>query len=705
MESSAPKRRKTSPSTSVPVDATETNVESMTPRGSPPRIVRRGSMPSFASPTKASLAKHNPEILGRRRAAVPAADDTPEPGASRPSSRHDDGGVSATIDAQLEAGSELRPTETVASANTVNETVSNARALAQSVLEAMRSPVRRFGGGMASQPRRSPAKPQPRPLPPPEPENEEDILNPFMGRALRRSPIGDVGSAVPTTVEEEPELPPTPEHPDPVVSTPPSGIHNTPSKRPRRSKAVASNIRSSPLKPVPFRALVARRGPVEQHVEAPPFNLPSKEVKPVELSTSQMRGIRLVDSNTGKNKIHDSLLTEVTRLEADLEVARKEAKLIRRSQNQLDDDSSPAASSDKLLELLRRHDILPPGADPVPDPSAAFLEVTKNPISFLPFSKQPSALLNLFERSISDDDSPVPVSHHPAEMSAEEELSYLQAFVPLSFSSEISVLPREAPEAPLVRKHNIEIASRSPAGLFSATVEMKVDTHTLAIVDLQVPRLDPAAAPELLPFIKNIINPMASVNRLVSTNILLRNNNVMIWAMGEWVRVAVRRAKFWCAVDKELAFNEALAASVSSSRHKTRRRRRRGSSPGAPEPDMEDEGEEGVEHSRQKSSNYRFSLRDLLPQMGRTSMDLAIPVAGPGKDSSDLRVHWRIEFDATGEAQSRLAVQVSMPGKWHRHDSRSRLADMPQLFDKLLEDGKGPLAAVKVIVALLASDV
>lgn len=62
MESSPSKRRKISPRISVPVDAT----------GTPSRIpVRRESTqtlthrPSFASPTRASLARHNPQLLNR----------------------------------------------------------------------------------------------------------------------------------------------------------------------------------------------------------------------------------------------------------------------------------------------------------------------------------------------------------------------------------------------------------------------------------------------------------------------------------------------------------------------------------------------------------------------------------------------------------------------------------------------------------------
>ncbi|EEY23438.1 predicted protein [Verticillium alfalfae VaMs.102] len=120
----------------------------------------------------------------------------------------------------------------------------------------------------APSPRRSPVKPNPRPLPPPIPKTKVLIRSP--GGGLNRTPPpgsqpaapepidpvdptrdlessqarlldeSQAGSEVPEPEEpEEPELPPTPTQKgleDPIVTTPPTGIHNTPSKRSERRK-------------------------------------------------------------------------------------------------------------------------------------------------------------------------------------------------------------------------------------------------------------------------------------------------------------------------------------------------------------------------------------------------------------------------------------------------------------------------------------
>lgn len=209
MSDSAPKRRKTSPTTSVPIEST-------TPQDDPPP---RSQRPSYASPTRVNLAKHNPEILSTRRPA-PRVENAEEAPASRPSSRHSEGDGTVSDPAGTRSPGQI-----------------------MSDPPAVPEGSRRISPRLAAQVPRP--RPNPRPLPPPGPDIDEDIINPFLRRGLHRSP--------PTGVlppPEEPELPPTPQHPDPVVSTPPSGIHNTPSKRPRRSKALAEQIErgSSPSK-------------------------------------------------------------------------------------------------------------------------------------------------------------------------------------------------------------------------------------------------------------------------------------------------------------------------------------------------------------------------------------------------------------------------------------------------------------------------
>ncbi|KAI9051152.1 hypothetical protein LZ554_005254 [Drepanopeziza brunnea f. sp. 'monogermtubi'] len=63
MEDSAVKRRKLSPTTSIPIDAPATPSRIPVPRADGAQPASR--RPSFASPTKASLSRHHPQILSR----------------------------------------------------------------------------------------------------------------------------------------------------------------------------------------------------------------------------------------------------------------------------------------------------------------------------------------------------------------------------------------------------------------------------------------------------------------------------------------------------------------------------------------------------------------------------------------------------------------------------------------------------------------
>ncbi|KAM0557017.1 hypothetical protein ACHAPJ_005697 [Fusarium lateritium] len=176
MEESAPKRRRTSPRTSLNVGASE---ESASPR-------RR--RPSYASPTKASLSRHNPDAFERRRSRSPQ-----KLPSARPSAQFSFDSPSEALAARLatsrivsDAPTPTRPDETTPSSGTS---------------------VRRVTGGMASAARRTPSRSNPRPLPGPGPE--EDDFNPFRGKVLRRSPAAGIRMEVdaPSASMPESELP------------------------------------------------------------------------------------------------------------------------------------------------------------------------------------------------------------------------------------------------------------------------------------------------------------------------------------------------------------------------------------------------------------------------------------------------------------------------------------------------------------------
>ncbi|KAI0454147.1 hypothetical protein F5B21DRAFT_258453 [Xylaria acuta] len=681
METSAPKRRKTSPTTSVQVNESNEppSSDSATRRSS--RLHPRSS----ASPNNASLARSFSEILQQRTSSRGSQHDDvlPAPAASEPGSPASHEGsendlVTAQLEHESETGRLLR-----------DDGGGNANA----AVERPTSPVRRAGGGLSMRPRRTPTKPLPRPLPPPSAE-EEELIDPFKGRRLRRSPPPGV---LPEIEPEEPELPPTPTQkglsdPSSIVTSP-AGIHNTPSKRPRRSRALAAKMNSSPLKQPPLR-------PPEPTIEETAPSRDSLREEPRRKRRKRRphpaRQVQEPDPLADKKVLRDALLAEVAQLEDDLRVASRENERLHRAQGgsrrRTADLLPDAEEQDRLLDILRRH-ALPPEKEAPPDPTRDWLEAAMNPIAFLPFGPGalPPLILPGAAKEEEEGEKDPPVSHHPVPMTADEELLYLQVFTPLTFTSTITTLQQNTPETPLLQRHAISVAS-SPPGLFAAAVNLTVDTKTLSIAELAVPRLDPAAVPELGPF----IDTMLRNGRGSNNSALTRNVSVITWAMGEWVRLATRRARFWHAITRELGSPERILRCAEGMRRK-RTRRGRGSY------DNDEEDAEDDDETEKKDP----SKADVIALMGRASLDLDLPAGDNGGDEEDgeeevtARINWKVEFDWTGEASSRIGLVLSAPGKWHARDDKKSLTSLPDMFDKLLAERKDPLEAIKIVVALI----
>ncbi|KAI1373177.1 hypothetical protein F4677DRAFT_231982 [Hypoxylon crocopeplum] len=683
MDSSAPKRRKTSPTTNVPVGGSTAPLPSdrLTTRPT------RRQMPSFASPTRAGLARSNPDILERRNASrtQPSVD---APTASEIGSQVDDGS-----DMILQGRSDVGHT-----GDNVGTSSSDAQQAPSTSAEQPTSPLRRVTGAMASRPRRTPNKPSSRPLPP-HSADEEDLMNPFRGRVLRRSPPLGV------PVSEEPELPPTPTQKgisdSASAHSSPMGIHNTPTKRPRRSRALAERIKSSPLKQPPLlppnlaRQFARDESPsqaVERTLRAKPQSRKRKR------KSHPARNIEETDPLAEKKALRDSLLVEIAHLESDLGLATRENNQIYQLQQERRGGSTSVGSEDEsgLLDLLRRH-TLPPEKETTPGPAQDWLEVALNPISFLPFSKTNPSLPYLLARQQEniEETEKQPISHHPVPMTAEEELPYLQAFTPLTFTSAISIIPRDDPahQGPLMQKHTIS-ASSAPPGLFAAKMEVTVNTKTLSVAELRVPRLEPSAVSELGPFVEKIVQGAGA-------SALTRNVSVVTWAMGEWLRVATRRARFWCAVERGLGNSKALRKCAKEMR-KGKRRKGRGRPPAADDSDNNDNDNDNEFDTH--ADKTRFTTADLLPHLGRTSLDLQLASLDDLEETPSMRVQWRIEFDWTGEAQSKMGLLVGAPARWHGHDTRGSLTSIPGMFDKLIQENKDPMEALRTVVALLVGE-
>lgn len=418
---------------------------------------------------------------------------------------------------------------------------------------------------------------------------------------------------------------------------------------------------SSPLKNPPVTSSPG------QGDSPPVLKLASRPSKPSKLSkstqlieshgstTAELRGLEPEDPDSEKKKLRDSLLAEIAGLERDLHVANQENERLAQAPPSKT-GPSPPTNGRQVLDLLRRH-TLPPEKETKSDASISWLESALDPVAFLPFNKS-GAAPSLFLSADEDDNTKPPVSHHPLPMTAEEALPFLQVFTPLTFTSHISTLPNpDSPTSSLLQRHSISATSTAPRGLFTARIGMTVDTRTMAVVDLAVPHLEPAAIAELTPFVERVVSQQPPLSSGLSNNV-----NVLMWGMGEWLRVATQRARVWGVLEQELAGEkEALEEMVERMRvrrqkQKRKRRRVRG----------EDRDEDEETEDDDALDGKKFDTVGLLPFMGKTSMEFEIPVlhgAGGSDDISTLRVQWRIGFDWTGEPKSEIGVLVGVPGK------------------------------------------
>ncbi|TEA11170.1 hypothetical protein C8034_v007950 [Colletotrichum sidae] len=708
MEESAPKRRRTSPRLSNQDDS-DNNQSTTPPEPPPPRsLIPVPRQPSFASPTRASLSRTNPDIL-RRRSLSPSKNDS-QPTQPTPDNASQPASTQSQPQSQDSTGRSLerkpaRPRGSLFAQPSAESPLGS---------PARRLPGSRLGGTLASRPRRSSGRPNPRPLPEPEPDDDEDF-NPFAGRRLNRTPPPGATSRPapagpePGPEQEEPELPPTPTQqgrPDPVVTTPPMGIHDTPSRRRRHRSSPSKSsqprgspplTKGSPLKQPPLRPSdfssqpkePSKKGKAAAAREQSPTKAARKpRSKTGPRGTHEARKIPEPDPYAELKETRDALQAEIVKLETDLELATEENERVRRMQSLRSGTEAmiPTSRRTPLFDLLRRH-LVQPEKEVRRDTAEDWFDLAMNPASWLSFASLGNT--QPFMPKQQGEDLPAPVSHHPIKMTVSEELPYLQAFTPFELSGTTHMLSREDADTPLLRKHNIVIRSSQPAGLFMAKIDMTVDTEKLQIKELTVPRLDPAAAAELGPFIEKITNDDSNVH-------MRRNVSIMTWAMAEWYRIAVERAHVWHLLDSELGDKDKLIQSVAKIRTRRKKRRRKD------DDDTQSQETDGISGDKDRTENQSRSV--LLPHFGRTTYEIPIPDA-VDEAISCLRIHWRIDFDWTGEARSKVGLMIGMPGRWRQGDDRGSLAAASKVFERLVQGSEGPMTAVRTVVALLAGDV
>lgn len=472
------------------------------------------------------------------------------------------------------------------------------------------------------------------PLLPPEPLQSDaqlipDESLPSLGPPMPPNiPLTGNGMAdlFPSTLPErpEPELPPTPTQrgiPDPIVTTPPTGIHNTPSKRAKRNKTLSEKLKSSPLKPKdppPQQPAKEERSEPQEELKKPPGE-PVKRRKSARFLIPE-------DPHAAKKKTRDDLLKELQQLQADVALANQENERLRRAEYKRK-GASVASNSDELLAMLTRATAPTQPVESKPKPTSIFKSIG----AFLPFhARRKPAPLPVSQK-------PVP-SHLPIPL--DDPLPYLQAFTPLAYTSAITLLPLDPAASDessqemgqtLLQKHFI--TASHPSGLFTTRFAMTVDTSTLSISAIDILRLDMNAEKELGTFIRGRARDEGPLGRDVT---------VICWAMSRWTEVSIKRAHFWCAVEQEFGTPEARIASLQ----KKKKRKRLGS--------VLDHDENSAANLENEPEKIKWTRKQLLAHFGRSSMELL-------GDDVELRFEWKITFDWTGEVESSIAAAARLP--------------------------------------------
>lgn len=500
-------------------------------------------------------------------------------------------------------------------------------------------------GSLAESP---PVESPPPALPEPEPENDspsqflDDASPPpeddSPSRVLEQ--LSPSPSPIPASMPQ-PELPSmvqadsqeaAPSASQPVPKLPPSA----------RDEALRKSFRNSPIR---FRELSQ---PKDSPLAKPPSRLMDKPRKtfqragaparitehrpPTEASAPETRKPRAFDPDSAKKAERDALLSEMEKLKKDLETAQKENERIRLMQ-QSGRVLAPS-NQEAVIDLIQRQH-LESEADKDQSVSQQLVRAVLNPTALLPFGKVTAPTPSV---PIEDKQAEIK-SHHPVALTAEEELPYLELFTPFSISSNIAVMPVEA-DQPLKQLHSITFRSREIAGIFTARMDMVVSATDLAILDLNVTGLEPASKPELGPFVEKIC--ASDCNRSMQKNV-----GILTWAMAEWLRVAVDRAELWCQLENSLGSKDGVSESTSQMRARKSRRRK-----------SDDEDEDST-FTHVESVNKT----DFIRYMGQQYFDISIPQNDTEDSGTVVRLKWATEFDWTGEAESKLAVLMGVPGK------------------------------------------
>ncbi|KAF2458055.1 hypothetical protein BDY21DRAFT_379092 [Lineolata rhizophorae] len=627
MESPSPKRRRLSAAPPRPSASAQTGTSARA---------------SFASPTRASLARFNPSLLPRPRSAGNPAPATPD---KPPRARSDDAlaYVLASHTANPHADPEADPANGRASAE---------RATGADAIEG--EPARTAVGT----PRRSAVQ----------------------GRFYERF-LGEV----PDVERDDEELPPTPSEPgsgrrdgaSPSGSVPRGMLFSSPSRRPKRGKGRDKGLGASPLRP----RVQPTKGAAEADsgTSGAASNFGGKKAEAVASRPEGQAVPSAIKPAAMGEAVLDPRFKEKEKLERELRVLQEEVNELEKEAELSRSGQSGAIGDDNIDTLMS---LLVDDATDAASTSAQNppLSLSQALNAFLPFSLLPQPRISAAppsSASTDEDSDPLP-SHDPVDLP--EPIPYLTLFTPFTFTSETSLSGTISPTQQI--QH---LTLRSPGALLTARLELAIEragsggfAGGVSVASLKVESLPAWARREVGAWLDDVAESDRDINRCC-------------WALERYWDVCVRRAECWVRCER------AWPGLVAETREKSAGAgAREGGAMGKGKGKRERVDEEGNEDSDEEApeeERVQLSKTQLKEQLGRTTLVL-------GSEQVVLRVSWKVGCAWTGDAMSSLKADVALPRTWSEADDRGAFKRVPAAFERLVED-RGVFEAIKVLIGLL----
>ena len=244
-------------------------------------------------------------------------------------------------------------------------------------------------------------------------------------------------------------------------------------------------------------------------------------------------------------------------------------------------------------------------------------------------------------------------------------------------------MPSTVADGPLLQHQTITLAS--PQNVLVTNILVVVNTSTQAVTDLTLTTISTWADQELGEWIRK---------RTASADIASIG-----WAIGRYWEVATTRAKCWTRCEAEFGdlllssginFNKSLAQGRGKNRPPKRRGRRKSDTV------TETLDANSEQNKDSETSNQRISRRDLVLHSGRQSLLFSL-------SGVSLLLSWHLDFDWTGEVESRVSACAAFPEAWKNADERASLGKIDELFLRLVVE-RGVFDAVRIVIGLLFPD-